>query len=159
LIFQEISSTQALSANVDWGMAMIDSYDNREGKRMNDKPERGDNATIAMENRRRWLIRLAAGVGLLPLLAACDLFDDDDDDDDDPKKPSDLRLKENVIRIGTTRHGLPFYTFNYLGKPERYAGVIAQDVLSVVPEAVSIADDGFYRVDYQRLQIRMLRLN
>jgi hypothetical protein len=127
---------------------------------MNDKPERGDKTTIATENRRRWLIRLAAGVGLLPLLAACELFDDDDDgDDDDPKTPSDLRLKENVIRIGITRHGLPFYTFNYIGKPERYAGVMAQDVLSIMPEAVSIADDGFYRVDYQRLQIRMLRLN
>jgi hypothetical protein len=127
---------------------------------MNDKPERGGNAMIPIENRRRWLIRLAAGAGLLPLLAAYDFFDDDDDDDE-PKKPpvSDLRLKENVIRIGTTRHGLPFYTFSYVGKPERYAGVIAQDVLSIMPEAVSIADDGFYRVDYQRLQIRMLRLN
>jgi hypothetical protein len=139
-------------------MPMIDSDTSREGKTMNDKPDRGDNTTIAIENRRRWLIRLAAGVGLLPLLAACDLFDDDDDDDD-TKTPSDLRLKENVIRIGTTRHGLPFYTFNYVGKPERYAGLIAQDVLSIMPEAVSIADDGFYRVDYQRLQIRMLRLN
>ena len=121
---------------------------------MNEKPECGDKTTIATENRRKWLIRLAAGVGLLPLLAACDLFDDDDGDDDDTKTPSDLRLKENVIRIGTTRHGLPFYTFNYVGKPERYAGVIAQDVLSIMPEAVSIADDGFYRVDYQRLQIQ-----
>src|SRR5215218_7590618 len=102
---------------------------------MDDKAERGDSTTIPIENRRRWLIRLAAGAGLLPLLAACDLFDDDDDDDEQ-KKPSDLRLKENVIRIGTTRHGLPFYTFNYVGRSERYAGVVAQDVLSIMPEAV-----------------------
>ena len=81
------------------------------------------------------------------------------DDDDERKTPSDLRLKENVIRIGTTRHGLPFYTFSYVGRPERYAGVVAQDVLSIMPEAVSIADDGFYRVDYHRLQMRRLRLN
>jgi hypothetical protein len=125
---------------------------------MSNKPERGDSTAIPIESRRQWLIRLAAGVGLLPLLAACAFFDDDDDDDDDPK-PSDVRLKENVVRIGTTRHGLPFYTFNYLGRPERYAGVMAQDVLSVMPEAVKVADDGFYRVDYRRLRIRMLRLN
>jgi hypothetical protein len=84
---------------------------------------------------------------------------DDDVEDDERRTPSDLRLKENVIRIGTTRRGLPFYTFNYVGRPERYAGVIAQDVLSIMPEAVSIADDGFYRVDYRRLQMRRLRLN
>jgi hypothetical protein len=50
---------------------------------------------------------------------------------DDPKKPaqSDLRLKENVRRIGRTRHGLPFYTFSYIGKPGLYAGVMAHDVL------------------------------
>lgn len=105
-------------------------------------------------------MRLAAAAGLLPFLAACDAFNDDDDEDD-PKKPapSDLRLKENVRRIGRTRHGLPFYTFSYIGKPGLYAGVMAHDVLPVVPEAVSVADDGFYRVDYRKLGIRMLRLH
>jgi Chaperone of endosialidase len=123
---------------------------------MSNKPERGDSTTIPIESRRKWLIRLAAGVGLLPLLAACELFDDDDDDDN---KKSDVRLKENVVRIGTIRHGLPFYTFNYVGRAERYAGVMAQDVLPIMPEAVSVADDGFYRVDYHRLRITMLRLS
>jgi hypothetical protein len=123
------------------------------------KHESHEVAALPVENRRRWLIRLAAAAGLLPLLAAC--WFDDDDDDDDPKKPppSDLRLKEDIRWIGITRHGLPYYQFKYVGLPGLYAGVMAQDVLSVVPEAVSIGDDGFYRVDYGKLGIRMFRLH
>jgi hypothetical protein len=125
------------------------------------KHESDEAAALPVENRRRWLIRLAAAAGLLPLLAACDWFGDDDDDDDDPKKPppSDLRLKEEIHRIGTTRHGLPYYKFKYVVRPGLYTGVMAQDVLSVVPDAVSVGDDGFYRVDYRKLRIRMFRLH
>jgi hypothetical protein len=35
---------------------------------------------------------------------------------------------------------------------------MAQDVLGVMPEAVSIGADGFYRVDYARLGISLRRL-
>ena len=105
--------------------------------------------------RRRLMMRMALALGVLPLLAACH----DDDDDDPPKKPSDSRLKENVTRIGTARHGLPFYTFSYRGRPEVYAGVMAQDVLEVRPDAVSLTDGGYYAVDYRMLKLRMLRLH
>jgi hypothetical protein len=100
------------------------------------------------------MMRIALALGVLPLLAACH-----DDDDDPPKKPSDSRLKENVTRIGTTRHGLPFYTFSYRGCTEVYAGVMAQDVLKVMPEAVSVSDNGYYAVDYGKLNLRMMRLH
>jgi hypothetical protein len=106
---------------------------------------------------RRLIMRLALGLGLLPLLAACD-DDDDDSNPPPPPPPSDVRLKDNVSRIGKTAHGLPFYTFSYIGKPEVYAGVMAQDVLSVMPDAVLMDPSGFYRVDYRKLGIRMLRL-
>jgi hypothetical protein len=33
-------------------------------------------------------------------------------------------------------------------------GVMAQEVLRVMPEAVAIGADGYYRVDYARLGIR-----
>ena len=36
---------------------------------------------------------------------------------------------------------------------------MAQDVLDVVPEAVSIGSHGFYRVDYGMLGIEMARLD
>ena len=108
-----------------------------------------------LSGRRRVMMRIALALGIIPLLAACH----DDDDDDNKKPPSDSRLKENVTRIGTTRHGLPFYTFSYRGRPEIYAGVMAQDVLKVMPEAVSVSDNGYYAVDYQKLKLRMMRLH
>ena len=74
-------------------------------------------------------------------------------------KKSDLRLKTDIRQIGTAAHGLPLYSFRYVGEPDRYEGVMAQDVLGVMPEAVSVAGDGFYRVDYDMLGIPFRRLN
>jgi hypothetical protein len=103
------------------------------------------------------MMRLALGLGLLPLLAACH-HDDDNDDPPPLPPPSDVRLKENVNRIGTTAQGLPFYSFSYIGQSSVYAGVMAQDVLAVMPEAVHLSDSGYYTVDYRKLGLRMLRL-
>ena len=71
---------------------------------------------------------------------------------------SDMRLKKDIIRVGTTRYQLPLYDFNYIDQPGRFEGVMAQDVLKVMPEAVSIGTDGFYRVNYPMLGIEMKRL-
>jgi hypothetical protein len=71
---------------------------------------------------------------------------------------SDLRLKDDIVQIGTTVFGLPFYRFRYKGQSELYSGVMAQDVLSVAPHAVSVGDDGYYRVNYGSLGITMDRL-
>ncbi len=75
------------------------------------------------------------------------------------KNVSDLRLKTDVHRIGTAAHGLPLYTFRYIDEPGLYEGVMAQDVLGVMPEAVSVAEDGYYRVDYEMLGIPFRRLH
>ena len=71
---------------------------------------------------------------------------------------SDMRLKKDIIRVGTTRHQLPLYDFSYINQAGRFEGVMAQDVLKVMPEAVSIGADGFYRVNYTMLGIEMKRL-
>ena len=68
---------------------------------------------------------------------------------------SDRRLKTNIARIGTTAFGLPLYRFSYLGSDEMFAGVMAQDVLGVMPQAVSRDATGFYRVNYRMLGIEM----
>jgi hypothetical protein len=66
---------------------------------------------------------------------------------------SDLRLKTDVRQVGTTAHDLPLYTFRYIGKDGQYEGVMAQDVLKVMPLAVSVGEDGYYRVNYDMLGI------
>ena len=71
---------------------------------------------------------------------------------------SDIRLKTNIHRVGTTVMSLPLYSFEYRGEHGTYIGVMAQDVLKVEPSAVSMGSDGFYRVDYQKLGIEMLRV-
>jgi len=75
------------------------------------------------------------------------------------KKKSDVRLKSDIRRIGTAAHDLPLYAFRYLGEAGLYEGVMAQDVLGVMPEAVSVAEDGYYRVDYELLGIPFRRLH
>jgi hypothetical protein len=82
----------------------------------------------------------------------------DDSDPDPGGDGSDLRLKEKISRIGTTVLGLPLYRFSYTGCEEVYSGVMAQDVLNVMPRAVSVGEDGFYRVNYGMLGISMQRL-
>ncbi len=77
----------------------------------------------------------------------------------DDEVPSDLRLKHDVRRIGSTVFGLPLYHFQYRGRSETYEGVIAQDVLQVMPGAVSLAADGYYRVDYRALGTSMRRVS
>lgn len=67
---------------------------------------------------------------------------------------SDIRTKENIIKIGTLPNGLPFYQFEY--KPEfkdeaghgKFVGVMAQEVEMVQPEAVITRPDGYKAVNY-----------
>ena len=72
---------------------------------------------------------------------------------------SDVRLKEDVQRVGTTVFGLPLYHFKYIGAPETYEGVMAQDVLQVMPGAVSAGADGHYRVNYGALGTSMRQVS
>lgn len=47
----------------------------------------------------------------------------------------DVRAKENIVPVGE-KNGYPLYVFNYKGDPQRYCGVLAQEVLRLKPEAV-----------------------
>lgn len=64
---------------------------------------------------------------------------------------SDRRLKENIKRIGQLANGAATYTYNYLGSKAVEFGVMAQELLAIVPEAVVTGDDGYYRVDYRKV--------
>jgi hypothetical protein len=64
---------------------------------------------------------------------------------------SDVRLKQDIERVGTRPDGLGVYEFRYVWGPQRFRGVMAQDVLQVKPEAVYLHPDGFLMVDYGAL--------
>lgn len=70
---------------------------------------------------------------------------------------SDIRMKENIKKMGTYPSGLPIYKFDY--KPEfkdvaghgTFYGVIAQEAEVLFPDAVSVADNGYKMVDYSKV--------
>lgn len=72
--------------------------------------------------------------------------------------PSDARLKTDIEQVGTTVYGLPLYHFRYRQGGGRFEGVMAQDVLEVMPSAVMTGADGFHSVRYSDLGITMRRL-
>ncbi len=67
---------------------------------------------------------------------------------------SDIRAKENIVPVGE-RNGFKLYEWNYRGMTKRWRGVMAQDLLKTNPDAVSLGDDGLYRVDYSKLGFDM----
>ena len=52
-------------------------------------------------------------------------------------------------------NGIGFYRFAYNGSDQVYVGVMAQEVEAVRPDAVMRGDDGYLRVFYGRLGLRM----
>jgi hypothetical protein len=69
---------------------------------------------------------------------------------------SDRRLKTGIARLATLASGLGLYRFRYLWSCVEHVGVMAQEVLEVMPEAVRTGADGFMRVEYRMLGLEML---
>jgi hypothetical protein len=69
---------------------------------------------------------------------------------------SDRRLKTGIARVATLPSGLGLYRFKYLWGDVEYVGVMAQEVLDVMPGAVVGDAGGFLRVDYHMLGLEML---
>jgi hypothetical protein len=68
---------------------------------------------------------------------------------------SDIELKHDVALLGHLANGLGYYRFSYLGSSKLYVGVIAQEVHSLVPEAVIRGRDGYLRVRYEQLGLKL----
>jgi endosialidase-like protein len=68
---------------------------------------------------------------------------------------SDIRLKHDIALVGRLDNGLGLYHFSYIGSEKAYVGVMAQEVEGVMPEAVEYDSDGYRRVHYDMLGIRM----
>jgi hypothetical protein len=74
---------------------------------------------------------------------------------------SDIRMKENIVKVDILANGIPVYEFEY--RPEfkddagrgRYRGVMAQDVQDIMPDAVGTMPNGYLGVNYDMLGIQM----
>jgi len=72
--------------------------------------------------------------------------------------PSDIRLKENVVKVDEVEPGVGWYTWDWndtakaMGVDDQTEGVIAQELMEVDPGAVAMGDDGYYRVDYSKVK-------
>ena len=71
---------------------------------------------------------------------------------------SDKTLKENIVKVGQSPSGFNIYEWNYLWSPERFRGVIAQEVQKIKPQAVLSNIFGHLMVDYSKLDVNMERI-
>jgi hypothetical protein len=71
---------------------------------------------------------------------------------------SDARLKRDIVLLDRLANGIGLYGYRYLWSDTVYVGVMAQEVAAIVPQAVACAADGFLRVDYARLGLRLRTL-
>jgi hypothetical protein len=67
---------------------------------------------------------------------------------------SDIRLKHDIVLLGYLNDGLGLYRFSYNGSSKPYVGVMAQEVMQVLPAAVTRGDDGYLRVNYDKLGLK-----
>ncbi len=70
-------------------------------------------------------------------------------------KHSDIRLKHDIVILGRLQNGLGFYRFSYNGSDKTYVGVMAQEVLAIMPRAVARDNKGYLLVNYDQLGLRM----
>jgi len=82
---------------------------------------------------------------------------------------SDIRLKEDIRRLGKSPSGLPVYSFKYREDMKEhlrdsvdthtiYFGVMAQDLLELAPDAVGVDPSGYYNVDYSKIDVNFIKL-
>lgn len=64
-------------------------------------------------------------------------------------KFSDRRLKSNIVQVGTHPLGIGIYEYDIFGKRER--GVMADEVATVMPEAIVPHESGYMMVNYGKL--------
>ena len=102
----------------------------------------------------------SSGGFLLPLLllAAVVVMVTSGSDDDPKPQVSDIRLKEDILRIGTNHLGLGVYQYRYKGMDGVWEGVMAQEVEVMHPRAVKSLPYGYKAVDYASLGLTLRRV-
>ena len=77
---------------------------------------------------------------------------------------SDDKLKYNITRVGTSKSGIPKYTFKYRQDGKHgptYIGTSAQDLIKMGREdaVVQKEKDGFYMVDYSKIDVNFEQIS
>ena len=67
---------------------------------------------------------------------------------------SDINAKHDITLLGQLDNGLGFYRYSYNGSDKAYVGVMAQEVRTVMPDAVVRGTDGHLRVFYDKLGLK-----
>ena len=70
---------------------------------------------------------------------------------------SDARLKRDICLLTTSANGLGVYRYRYLWSDITYVGVLAQEVQAIAPHAVTRGADGWFRVNYDCLGMKLMR--
>lgn len=68
---------------------------------------------------------------------------------------SDRRLKRDLVLLRRLDNGIGLYRFRYKWSDTLYVGVVAQEVAAAAPAAVTRGSDGYLRVDYRRIGLRL----
>jgi Protein of unknown function (DUF3300) len=68
---------------------------------------------------------------------------------------SEIALKHDIVLLGHLPSGIGYYRFSYNGSDRAYVGVMAQEVQSVMPKAVVRDRDGYLRVYYDKLGVKL----
>jgi len=68
---------------------------------------------------------------------------------------SDIRLKRDIEPLGRLDNGLGLYRYRYNWSDQLYVGVMAQEVAQYDPAAVVRGPDGYLRVYYDRLGLKL----
>ena len=66
---------------------------------------------------------------------------------------SDVRIKDNIQKIGKSIEGYNIYKFRYNNSTQEYIGVMAQEVQRKKPEAVAKLNNDTYMVDYSQIDV------
>jgi hypothetical protein len=103
----------------------------------------------------------SSGGILIPLLllAAVVAIASSGGDDEPVFSASDIRLKEDVVRVGTNPLGLGVYRYRYKGMEGVYEGVMAQEVAIMHPGAIKPLPHGYKAVDYAKLGLELRRIH
>jgi hypothetical protein len=68
---------------------------------------------------------------------------------------SDVRLKRHIVEVARLHNGIGLYRYRYSWSDQLFVGVMAQEVAEIVPDAVVRGADGYLRVDYVRLGLKL----